>query len=263
MTSRSAAIRARGLTFGYGARPVLRGVDLEVAHGELVGLVGPNGAGKSTLLRLLLGFLPPDAGTVELEGRPIADLPRREVARRAAFVPQGFHTEFDFRVRDLVAMGRTPWLGRFRPEGEEDRSAVARAMEATEVAAMAERPFTELSGGERQRVLLARAFAQGTDVLLLDEPNASLDLLHAYQLLELVRRRVDEGAAALAALHDLSLAARFCDRLVVLHEGGVRAEGPPSEVLSQTHLAEVFGVEATLLEVDGAPVLQVRGPRAE
>ncbi len=252
-------IRARDLRFAYGARAVLRGLDVEVNAGELVAIVGPNGAGKSTLLRVLLGFLAPAGGSVEIGGRPLVALDRRAIARQAAFVQQGFHTEFAFTVREMVAMGRTPYLGRFRPEGAADRDAILQAMEETGVLRMADRPFTELSGGERQRVLLARAFAQRTPLLLLDEPNASLDLLHSHELMELVRARVDGGAAALAALHDLTLAARFSDRLVVLSEGRVHADGPPADVLTETLMRDVFGVEARIVHDDGALLLHVTG----
>jgi len=254
------AIRARDLRLGYGQHVVLSDASLDVRAGELVAVVGPNGTGKSTLLRTLLGFLEPQRGTVELEGTAVRQLPRREIARRAAFVPQGFHTEFAFTVREMVAMGRTPHLGRFRPEGAQDRTAIAQALRDTGMEDMAERRFTELSGGEQQRVLLARAFAQGTSVLVLDEPTASLDLLHAYQLMDLVRRRAREGAAVVAALHDIGLAARFCDRMVVLSAGHVQADGAPAEVLTESMMAEVFGVDATVLTQGEELFVAVRGP---
>ena len=260
MTVERPAIEARSLRFAYDVTPVLDGVSVSVAPRELVAVVGPNGAGKSTLLRVLLGFLERASGDVTLSGTPLDALSRREIARRAAFVPQGFRTDFAFRVREMVAMGRTPHLGRFEPEGPADRAAIARAMEATGVAPMAQRAFTELSGGEQQRVLLARAFAQDTRLLVLDEPNASLDLLHAHELMTLVRRRTDGGASAVAALHDLSLAARFCDRLVVLSRGRVHADGPPGEVLTEDLMREVWRVSARILRQDGALLVDVRGP---
>ena len=256
-------MEARALRYAYdaGSPAVLDGVDLRIDRGELVGLVGPNGAGKSTLLKVLLGLLPPSAGTITLSGEPLASLPRRRVARLAAFVPQGFESSFAFRVREMVAMGRTPWLGRFQPEGPEDRRIIDEALAAADVADLAERPFPELSGGERQRVLLARAFAQTTPVLLLDEPTSSLDLKHAYELLALVRERVRGGAAAVVALHDLSLSARFCDRLVVLHGRGVAADGPPARVLTSELMARAFGVRARVRTTDaGVTLLEVDGP---
>jgi iron complex transport system ATP-binding protein len=257
----SLAIEATGLTQGYaGARPVFEALDLDVAEGELVALAGPNGAGKSTLLRTVLGILPPLGGGVRLFGRAIAGLSRRDIARLAAFVPQGFATDFDLEVRELVAMGRTPHLGRFRPEGPEDQRAVEAALEATGLTALAHRPFPELSGGERQRVVLARAFAQGGKLLVLDEPTANLDLAHAYQLMSLVRRRVDDGGAALVALHDLALAARFADRLILLRDGRVGADGPPREVLTPARMRDVFHVDAAVLTDGDDIALSVRGP---
>jgi len=256
-----AAISARDLVQGYGAStPVLDGVTVTAAVGELVALAGPNGSGKSTLLRTLLGLLPPRAGSVELFGEPVETLSRVHIARLAAFVPQGFATDFELTVRELVAMGRTPHLGRFRPAGDADRSAVADALRDTGLEALADRPFPELSGGERQRVVLARAFAQGSRLLVLDEPTASLDLAHAYRLMHLVRERVDAGGAAVVALHDLPLAARFADRLVLLSDGKVRADGPVEEVLTPAALRDVFGVDGAVLTDGDEIALSIHGP---
>ncbi|MDH5492498.1 MAG: ABC transporter ATP-binding protein, partial [Myxococcales bacterium] len=164
-----------------------------------------------------------------------------------------------FTVREMVAMGRTPHRGRFRPEGEADRGAIEAAMRHADLLGMEERPYWALSGGERARVLLARALAQAAPILLLDEPTASLDLRHAFELLELVRSRAEAGLAALAALHDLSFAARFCDRLLVLDGARIVAEGPPEEVLTKALLAEVFGVRAELIRRGGSLLLDVQG----
>jgi iron complex transport system ATP-binding protein len=244
---------ARGVTFGYPGREVLREVSLSLRAGELIALAGPNGAGKSTLLRLLLGLHTPRAGTVTLGGRPIGELARREVARLAALLPQDVDgaTELPLSVREVVALGRLPHLGRFQPEGPGDDEAVVRALASTDTEALAERPMTELSGGERHRVHLARALAQGAAVLLLDEPTAGLDLAHQLQALDLLRATVDEGRGAIVALHDLSLAARRCDRIVLLADGAVQADAPPAEVLTPATLARVFGVHAEVRQ-DGA-----------
>jgi len=260
----SVAIEARELSQGYSASAtVFDSVNVSVDEGELVALAGPNGAGKSTLLRTLLGILPPRSGRVSLFGQPVAELSRSEIARLAAFVPQGFATDFELSVRELVAMGRTPHLGRFKLAGDADRAAVHEALEATELVELSERPFPELSGGERQRVVLARAFAQGSRFLVLDEPTANLDLAHAYRLMSLVRRRVDDGGAALVAIHDLALAARFADRLVLLRDGKVHADGKPRDVLTKEAMREVFGVEAAVLSDGDGIALSVRGPKAE
>jgi iron complex transport system ATP-binding protein len=246
----TALLAAHGLSFGYPGREVLRDVTFSLPAGELVALCGPNGAGKSTLLRLLLGLHAPAAGRVELGGRPLSALSRREIARRAALLPQESPAELPLTAREVVALGRLPHLGRFQPESAADHAAVASALEATDTAGLAERPLTELSGGERHRVHLARALAQGAAVLLLDEPVAGLDLAHQLQALDLLRATVGAGQAAIVALHDLSLAAR-CDRVLVLAGGGLRADAPPAEVLTPETLARHFGVRAEILR-DGA-----------
>lgn len=256
-----ALLRAQGLSFGYPGRDVLRDVTLSLEAGELVALCGPNGAGKSTLLRLLLGLHAPSAGGVELGGAPLASLPRREIARRAALLPQEAENpaELPLTVREVVALGRLPHLRRFESERPEDGRAVERALEATDTAVLAERPMTELSGGERHRVHLARALAQGAPVLLLDEPIAGLDLAHQLQALELLRATVNEpgeggGRGAIVALHELSLAGRWCDRIVLLHGGALVADAPPAQVLTPATLARVFGVHAQVsADAQGRP----------
>jgi iron complex transport system ATP-binding protein len=242
-----------GIEAGYRDAPVLRGVSLAIAPGEVVGLVGPNGSGKSTLLRVAAGVLRPRRGRVVLEGAPMAALRRREVARLLAWLPQSEGTDLSFSVREVVALGRLPHLGAFEPPGDRDREAVARAIDATRIAALADRAFPELSEGEKQRVLLARCLAQEPRVLLLDEPTARLDVRQAWALMEVVRARAAEGVAALAAIHDLALAARFCDRVLVLREGLIASGGPPERALSEGTLAAAFGMHARL-ERDGATV---------
>lgn len=224
---------------------VVSGVDLRVEPGSLVGLVGPNGAGKTTVLRAVVGAVEPDRGTVEIGGDPAGSLSAKEVGRRVASVPQATNLAFDFRVRHVVEMGRTPHIGRFDARGAEDDDAVDAAMAAADVERLADRSITEVSGGERQRVLLARALAQAAPLLLLDEPTASLDVNHAVETLELVRAFVDDGdRGAIAAIHDLDAAARYCDEVVVLADGGVRAAGPPESVLSASTVGTAFDAEA-------------------
>ncbi|SHG38750.1 ABC transporter ATP-binding protein [Halobaculum gomorrense] len=239
-------IAVRDLVVARGGERVLDGVSLSVDRGELVGLVGPNGAGKTTLIAAVNGTLGIDGGAVELDGTDRRALSQREVARRVATVPQETNTAFEFPVESVVEMGRTAYVSRFGTTTEADREAIRRAMERAEVLEFADRSVTTLSGGERQRVLFARALAAETPGLLLDEPTASLDINHQIRTLELVRAVVDEGKAALAAIHDLNLAARVCDRLVLLAGGEVRAEGTPREVLSDDALAEAFGVRAAV-----------------
>jgi iron complex transport system ATP-binding protein len=238
-----ALLTAQNISFAYDGRPILQEISLAVEAGEFVGLIGANGGGKTTLLRILLGLLS-SSGEVRMSGDLLNSLDRREVARRATMAPQDTRMDFAFTAREIVAMGRTPYLGRFTPEGVKDKEAIARAMRETGVEELAERPVTELSGGERQRVHLARALAQETRVILLDEPTANLDLTHQYEALELVREFTRSGGAALAAIHDLSLAARFCDRLLLLSERRIVADGRPAEVITESNLARHFALRA-------------------
>ncbi len=264
----SGRIEAEDLRVALGGETVLDGVSLSVAAGEFVGLVGPNGAGKTTLLRTLNGTLSPDAGTVQVGGESLDTLSSRAVARRVATVPQETNLAFEFSVADVVEMGRTPYVSRFGRTTPEDHRAVERAMARSEVTELADRSVTSLSGGERQRVLLARAFAQTTPVLLLDEPTASLDINHRVRTFEVVREAVTgdaddsqrsdrpadgeqeepTGKAVLAAIHDLDAAARYCDRLLLLADGQIRAAGDPADVLADDALAAAFGIPTRLSE---------------
>jgi iron complex transport system ATP-binding protein len=249
-------VEAQEVGFGYRqlGRPVLRDLSFTAGAGELIGVCGPNGAGKSTLLRLVLGLCAPASGRVRLCGDDVGLLSRRQIARRAALLPQESPPELPFSVRDVVALGRLPHLGRFQSEGPADVDTIERAMMLTDTAALAERPVAELSGGERQRVHLARAIAQGAPVLLLDEPTASLDLSHQLQALQLLRAISRQGRCVLVALHDLSLAARSCDRILLLAGGELRADAPPREVLTAANLARFFHVRAVVRsDEEGGP----------
>jgi iron complex transport system ATP-binding protein len=244
-----------GVTVDRGGQRVLDGVALTARPGELVGLVGPNGAGKTTLLRTINGTLTPAAGTVRVDGDAVTDLSARERSRRVATVPQDTSVGFAFDVRTVVEMGRHPHRPRFGTDP--DPGAVDRALARVDAADLADRSVDAISGGERSRVLLARALAQDADVLVLDEPTASLDINHQVRTLSLVRSVVDDDRAAVAAIHDLDLAARYCDRLVVLADGVVRASGPPETVLDGDTLRSAFGVEAAVAEnpVTGSPTV--------
>mgnify|MGYP000583822996 CR=1 FL=1 len=245
------------VSLSYGDLSVVSDVSLSVEPGEFVGLVGPNGAGKTTLLGAINGVLAPETGAVRVGGERVADLSSRAASRLVATVPQDTTVAFDFSVADIVEMGRTPYHGRFT--GDPDAAAaVDRALERTETERFRDRPVGSLSGGERQRVVLARALAQETPALVLDEPTASLDVNHQVRTLELVADLVDdEGKAALAAIHDLDLAARFCDRLAVLADGDLLAVGPPEEVLTAAHLDRAFDTDAAVLPnpVTGTPAV--------
>jgi iron complex transport system ATP-binding protein len=255
-------LRARSLGFAVPGRTLLHAVSFELGGGQLLAVIGPNGAGKTTLARLLCGVLRPDTGSVELGEQPLAGLSRREVARRVAVVPQELALDFPFQVREMVAMGRAPHLGALARERSVDVAAVERSLAELGLTPLATRTFPTLSGGEKQRVLLARARAQEADLLLLDEPTAHMDLgqrLHAFEWLRgwLEADRARRGAVVVT--HELELAARFADRVLLLDQGRVAAEGPPAEVLQAERIAEVYQVEARLLEVGGRPhVVAVR-----
>ncbi len=241
----SAALEARGLTFAWNGQPVVRGVSLAAGHGEVLGILGPNGAGKSTLLRLLAGGLRPGSGEVHLMSAPIQSLPHAERAKRVAFVPQESRPVFDLPVMSLVLLGRAPHLGLLGVEGPRDREIAREALAFTDTDALAERPFSRLSSGEKQRVMLARALAQQTPVVLLDEPTAFLDLGHQHQTYELLSRlRRERGVTLVIASHDLNLAARHCDRLILMTGGAVVAEGEPASVLTPDRIARTYGVAA-------------------
>jgi len=232
---------ATGLDFAYRETPVLAAVDLTIAAGEMVALVGPNGAGKSTLLKLLAGFLRPSAGSVRFDGRELRNWDERELARRLAVVPQQVVFHFPFTVAQFVLMARHPHRAWSPFETETDIDTTTRALALTGIADLAERSVLELSGGERQRACLAAALAQEPDTLLLDEPTASLDLRHQVDLLAALRKQnVTDGLTVIIVTHDLNLAARYCPRLILLHEGRIVADDTPQNILQANRIAEVY-----------------------
>jgi iron complex transport system ATP-binding protein len=233
-----------GLSFAYGRTPILDRLDLAVATGTITGILGPNGSGKTTLVRLASASLRPSIGNVALFGDDLASLPTRERARRVAVVPQETHPVFEFTVEEIVRMGRAPHLGLLGLEGPRDRKVARESMERCEVVELAARSFRALSGGERQRVLLARALAQEARLLLLDEPTAFLDLKHrlaVYGLLGRLHREHDLTVVVVS--HDINLAARHCDRLVLLRFGSIAADGTPAEVLHPDSIRAVYEVD--------------------
>lgn len=251
-------LEAREITAGYGAEDVVRSVRIALEGGEFVGLIGPNGCGKSTLLRVLSRTLTPRQGEVWLDGKALTQWTMQEIARRIAFVPQQEPAAFDFTVRDIVLMGRHPHKARLESLNAEDYALAARALADADILALADRPVTQLSGGEHRRVLLARALAQQTPLMLLDEPTAHLDITHQVELLTLVRRLSRERSlGALAALHDLSQAAEFCDRLALMRGGRLLAEGTPDAVLTPDNLRAAYGATAQIGRnpVSGRPLL--------
>jgi iron complex transport system ATP-binding protein len=240
----TALLSAQGLKVTLGGRPVLKDISLSLSSGHLVALVGPNGAGKTTLLRALAGLLP-SQGDIHVGGAALSSLSLRERARRFAYLPQGHVVHWPLPARDIVALGRTPH-GAADPArlSLKDAEAVQRAMQATDIVGLSERRVTELSGGERSRVALARVFAVEAPVMLADEPTASLDPRYQIDVMTNLRNAVDGGMLVIVVTHDLGLAARFADTVLVLSEGRLVSRGPPAEALSENVLSEVFRISA-------------------
>jgi len=239
-------IRLDSVGVELGDTTALEDASLSVDAGEFLALVGPNGAGKTTLLRTVNGLLAPTRGAVAVDGRDVTALSAKELGRLVATVPQETSLGFEFAVGDLVRMGRTPHRSRFSTATPDDRAAVEAALARTDTARFADQPVGNVSGGERQRVLLARALAQETPVLALDEPTASLDINHQVRTLSLARDLAAEGKTVIAAIHDLGLAARFCDAVALLDDGRVRAVGDPASVLTSGTLEATFGVRTAV-----------------
>ena len=253
----SPAVDAQSISFSVEATKLLDRVDIRAERGQFVGLIGPNGAGKSTLLRAISNVLSYQEGAVSLHGEELKSLSARRVAELLALVPQIAPYTQGFTAFELVLMGRYPHLGRFRVEGAADDRIARDAMRLTETEDFSSRTMETLSGGERQRVFLARAVAQQPQVLLLDEPTSNLDVLHQLKILTLVRELVDGGLTAIAAIHDLNLAARFCDRLVLLAEGRVVTDGSAQDVLTPETIASAFGVESAIYREPATGALAV------
>jgi iron complex transport system ATP-binding protein len=240
-------LRASNVSFAYdaGALPVLHDVSVSVDRGSMVGLLGPNGSGKTTLLRVLAGMIRPQSGTVALNGSAVSEQSRKALARQIAVVPQETHATFDFTVLDMVLMGRFPHLGAFELEGARDFDIARAALAATGTTDLERRHFSTLSGGEKQRVVIASALAQEAEVLLLDEPTASLDLAYQFETAALLTRlNRERGTTIVVSTHDLNLAAAFCDRLLLLRHGRVVAQGPTREVLTADTVRAVYGMDA-------------------
>ncbi|GGL34737.1 ABC transporter ATP-binding protein [Nocardia jinanensis] len=247
-------LNAQNLFWSRAGNLVVDDVTVQPEIGQTVGLLGPNGSGKSSLLRLLAGISRPDRGEVTLDGTPLRRLGRRPLARRIAMVGQHAHTDVDITVHDVVRLGRIPHRDLFGQDPDEE-SAIARALRATGLADHARRTWSTLSGGERQRAQIARALAQEPGELLLDEPTNHLDIAHQLDILDLVTRL---PVTTVVALHDLNLAAMFCDYILVLDRGGVAAHGTPAETLTERLVRDVYGVDATITIDDGVPVVRYR-----
>lgn len=248
-------IQVEQLGFAYAGRFVLQEVSLDLPPGCLAALVGPNGSGKTTLLKCIAGILKPTDGRVRVQDCPLTGLSLRQLARRLAYMPQGLDTAFPMTVFDLVLTGRRPHIA-WRPSPD-DLDVTWRVMDMFGVGDLATRYIDELSGGETQKVFLARAFAQQTHVMLLDEPTSNLDVFHQLEIMELLADAAHgQGKSILLALHDLNLAGRYVDRMILLRQGRVVADGPPAQVLTPENIRSVYRVEAAVhLDDDGLHVI--------
>lgn len=260
----SARLVARDLTLGYGDRIIVDDLNLEIPTGVITTVIGPNGCGKSTLLRALGRLLKPKSGSVVLDGRSIGTMKTKEVARILGMLPQTPVAPEGLTVADLVSRGRHPHQSWIRQWSADDEGEVADALEMTGVSELADRPVDQLSGGQRQRAWISMALAQGTDILLLDEPTTYLDLAHSMEVLDLVDRLHEEmGRTVVMVLHDLNLAVRYSDHLIVMREGAVVASGPPKDIISAELLLQVFGLEAAVIDdpVSDRPLIVPIGTR--
>lgn len=255
-------IEADNIFVRLGSVDALQGVDFQADAGEIVGLIGPNGSGKTTLLRALANLRSPDRGRVRYSGKSAAEVGAAELSRQIAYLAQGGEVHWPMRVEALVALGRLPHRQRFQRSPARDRAAIEHAMAAADIVPLRERTMNQISGGERMRVLLARALAVEAPMLLADEPVAALDPLHQLQVMELLRNKAAAGGGVVVVLHDLALAARFCDRLVLLSDGKVLAAGDPAVVLTDANIAAAFGVDVVRGEHDGATFVLPWSPSA-
>jgi iron complex transport system ATP-binding protein len=246
-------LAASHVSVRIGATEIVRDAALSLNAGELVALVGPNGAGKTTLMRALAGLVPAQGSTM-LDGKPLDSMKPRDRARHVAYLPQGHIFHWPMPVASIVMLGRAPHADPFSSTSAEDRAAVEHALATTETLAFAERAVMTLSGGEKARVALARALATQAPVLLADEPTAALDPRHQLVVMELLRNAACSGNAVLAIMHDLSLAARFADRVLVMDRGRIVADGPPTQALSAERLAQVFGISVETVEAGGGRI---------
>ncbi|MFQ5534625.1 MAG: ABC transporter ATP-binding protein [Sphingomonadales bacterium] len=244
-------LKVEDISVKLGDKVVLGNVSFHVDQGELVGLIGPNGAGKTTLIRTLTGLQTVECGVVRLDDQPLARIDRRALARAVAYLPNGAPCHWPITVRQVVALGRLPHARGWRDRDQADNDAIADAMTATDVSHLCDRKVSALSSGERVRVLLARAIAAEPDILLADEPTTSLDPFHQLHVMELLRERATGGEGVVAVMHDLSLAARFCHRIVLIQDGRLVANGAPADVLTADNIRSAYGVEAQFGEIDG------------
>jgi iron complex transport system ATP-binding protein len=255
-------ISIKDLKFAYDSKLIVDDISLSISDGEFIGIIGPNGAGKSTLIKLIEGILVPKAGKLLLNELPISAYKRKTLAKIVGYVPQTFSTAFEYSAYDIVMMGRFPYLSVFSSENEQDKNIVRKSMEETDIWDLRNRLFSELSGGEKQRVVLASALAQQPKMLLLDEPTAALDIKHQLHFHEILKSLQQIQQMTIVTItHDVNLATRYCDRIIVLKDGRVIADGEPSRIIDVDLISRVYGVDVTIIRHpgDGKPLLVLSG----
>jgi len=252
-------LNVKGLFFGYNNTAILKDLKIELRQGEVLSIVGPNGTGKTTLLKCITGIIKPNKGTIMIDGKDTSRMSRMAHAKCVGYVPQSSPSKFPITVFDAVLMGRRPYI-KWKPS-KKDMETVADILESMDLEDIALRDFDQLSGGQKQKVLLARAVAQDTDYLLLDEPTSNLDLRHQMEVLEMISGMVKTNSmAAMLAMHDLNLASRFSDRMVMLNAGKIFCSGEPRQVMTIENIRSVYGVESTISQANGHPYILPTGP---
>jgi len=251
-------IEVRDLQFSYGSVPVLSGISFHVDKGELCGLFGPNGTGKTTLFKCCLGFLKTQGGTISINGDSLSGKKTEELAKIVSYVPQDHKPPFPYLVREVILMGRTPHIGGFFGIKRRDKEIAIDAIETLGISTLSDRPYNQLSGGQRQMVLMARALAQDTPVLFLDELTSALDFQNQMKIWKIMRDIAEDGKTIIPCSHDPNHVAWFCDRVVVVGMEGIVATGPPSEVISEKILSEIYGDSCSVRSVDGIQMVMPR-----
>ncbi len=241
------AVNAKNIVFGYSSTPVIRDVSFQAESGEFISIIGPNGSGKSTLLKTINGLYIPESGQVELLGKNIEEYKRKDIAKKISLVPQDTSLDFEFTIEEVVTMGRHPFKGRFEKEDAMDKELIYEAMEMTNTFDIRDRLITEISGGERQRVFIAKALAQNTQIMLLDEPTSHLDINHQIDILNLLRKMNQEkGITIILVIHDINLATRYSDRILLLKKGSIISQGTPEDVITTENILQAYGMRAAV-----------------
>ncbi len=241
------ALEIENLNFGYETKTVLENISFKVKQGEFISIIGPNGSGKSTLLKLLSNIYNPKSGTILIQGKNIKDYKRKELAKKMALVPQNTVTDYEFLVEDIVLMGRYPYIGRFEKEKDEDYHIVDEALKLTNTYNLKKRRINEISGGELQRVIVAKALAQNPDILLLDEPTSHLDINHQMEILRLLKNlNQKKGTTVVLVIHDINLASRYSDRILLLNNGSILGIGQPSEVVNKPNIEKAYNLKVAI-----------------